>query len=80
MIFNFLIFAVFFAIVPTWLRTSASNTLRRSRASCCPSGMNSNVNALSEKIQTLSAEQISEVEGFVEFIRFRRGSQLDSRK
>jgi len=33
--------------------------------------MNSNLNTLSEKIQTLSAEQISEVEDFVEFLRFR---------
>ncbi len=33
--------------------------------------MNSNVNTLSEKIQTLSAEQIPEVEDFVEFLRFR---------
>lgn len=34
--------------------------------------MNSNLNTLSEKIQTLSAEQITEVEDFVEFLRFRR--------
>jgi hypothetical protein len=33
--------------------------------------MNSNVNTLSEKIQTLSAEQIAEVEDFVEFLRLR---------
>jgi len=33
--------------------------------------MNSNLNTLSEKIQTLSAEQISEVEDFIEFLRFR---------
>jgi hypothetical protein len=33
--------------------------------------MNSNLNTLSEKIQTLSAEQITEVEDFVEFLRFR---------
>jgi uncharacterized protein YajQ (UPF0234 family) len=33
--------------------------------------MNSNLNILSEKIQTLSAEQITEVEDFVEFLRFR---------
>ena len=30
--------------------------------------MNSNLNNLSEKIQTLSAEQITEVEDFVEFL------------
>jgi hypothetical protein len=33
--------------------------------------MNSNLNTLSEKIQTLSAEQITEVEDFVEFLRYR---------
>ncbi|MEI9980341.1 MAG: DUF2281 domain-containing protein [Edaphobacter sp.] len=33
--------------------------------------MTLNVNTLSEKIQTLSAEQISEVEDFVEFLRVR---------
>ena len=33
--------------------------------------MNSNPNSLSEKIQTLSAEQITEVEDFVEFLRHR---------
>lgn len=33
--------------------------------------MSLNVNTLSEKIQTLSAEQISEVEDFVEFLRVR---------
>jgi hypothetical protein len=33
--------------------------------------MNSNRNTLSEKIQTLSAEQITEVEDFVEFLRHR---------
>jgi hypothetical protein len=33
--------------------------------------MNSNANTLSEKIQTLSTEQITEVEDFVEFLRFR---------
>jgi hypothetical protein len=33
--------------------------------------MNSNLNTLSEKIQTLSAEQITEVEDFVESLRFR---------
>jgi hypothetical protein len=33
--------------------------------------MNSKLNTLSEKIQTLSAEQITEVEDFVEFLRFR---------
>ena len=33
--------------------------------------MHSNVKTLSEKIQTLSAEQITEVEDFVEFLRFR---------
>jgi hypothetical protein len=38
--------------------------------------MNSNFNALSEKIQTLSAEQITEVEDFVEFLRFR-GQERD---
>ncbi len=31
--------------------------------------MNSNLNILSEKIQTLSTEQIAEVENFVEFLR-----------
>jgi len=34
--------------------------------------MNSNLKILSEKIQTLSAEQITEVEDFVEFLRYRR--------
>jgi hypothetical protein len=38
--------------------------------------MNSNLNALSKKIQTLSAEQITEVEDFVEFLRFR-GQERD---
>ena len=33
--------------------------------------MSLNVNTLSEKIQTLSAEQISEIEDFVEFLRVR---------
>jgi hypothetical protein len=33
--------------------------------------MNSNLNILNEKIQTLSAEQITEVEDFVEFLRLR---------
>lgn len=33
--------------------------------------MNPNANILSEKIQTLSAEQLAEVEDFVEFIRLR---------
>jgi hypothetical protein len=33
--------------------------------------MSLNLNILSEKIQTLSAEQISEVEDFVEFLRVR---------
>ncbi len=33
--------------------------------------MNSDLNTLSAKIQTLSAEQRSEVEDFVEFLRFR---------
>ena len=33
--------------------------------------MNSNANSLSDKIQTLSAEQITEVENFVEFLRHR---------
>jgi hypothetical protein len=33
--------------------------------------MKSNANTLTEKIQTLSAEQIAEVEDFVEFVRFR---------
>ncbi len=33
--------------------------------------MSLNLNTLSEKIQTLSAEQISEVEDFVEFLRVR---------
>ncbi len=38
--------------------------------------MNSNVNTLSEKIQTLSAEQIAELEDFVEFLRLR-GEELE---
>jgi hypothetical protein len=33
--------------------------------------MNANVSTLTEKIQTLSPEQIVEVEDFVEFIRLR---------
>jgi hypothetical protein len=33
--------------------------------------MTSNANTLTETIQTLSAEQIAEVEDFVEFIRLR---------
>jgi len=33
--------------------------------------MNANVNALTEKIQSLSAEQIVEVKDFVEFVRLR---------
>ena len=33
--------------------------------------MNSNTNTLTEKIQSLSAEQIVEVDDFVEFIRLR---------
>ncbi len=33
--------------------------------------MNSNANTLTEKIQSLSAEQIVEVEDFVEFLRLR---------
>jgi hypothetical protein len=33
--------------------------------------MNSKPSTLSEKIQTLSAEQITAVEDFVEFLRFR---------
>ena len=33
--------------------------------------MNMNLDILSEKIHTLSAEQIAEVEDFVEFLRFR---------
>ena len=33
--------------------------------------MRLNLNVLCEKIQTLSAEQISEVEDFVEFLRVR---------
>jgi hypothetical protein len=33
--------------------------------------MNANLNSLSEKIQTLSAEQVTEVEDFVEFLRHR---------
>ena len=33
--------------------------------------MNPNANMLSEKIQTLGAEQIAEVEDFVEFVRLR---------
>jgi hypothetical protein len=37
--------------------------------------MNSNRNTLSEKIQTLSAEQITEVEDFVEFLRHRGQDQ-----
>jgi hypothetical protein len=38
--------------------------------------MNSNVNTLSEKIQTLSADQIAELDEFVEFLRFR-GRELE---
>ena len=34
-------------------------------------GMSTNVNALSQKIQTLSEEQINEVEDFVEFLQLR---------
>jgi len=33
--------------------------------------MNSNASTLTEKIQSLSAEQIVEVEDFVEFVRLR---------
>jgi hypothetical protein len=33
--------------------------------------MNSNLNSLSDKIRTLSAEQITEAEDFVEFLRHR---------
>jgi hypothetical protein len=33
--------------------------------------VNPNLNSLSDKIQTLSAEQITEVEGFVESLRQR---------
>jgi hypothetical protein len=33
--------------------------------------MMGNINNLAEKIQTLSAEQITEVEDFVEFLRLR---------
>jgi hypothetical protein len=33
--------------------------------------MNSNASTLTEKIQSLSAEQIIEVEDFVEFVRLR---------
>jgi hypothetical protein len=33
--------------------------------------MNSNANTLTEKIQTLSAEQIAEIEDFVEFVPLR---------
>jgi hypothetical protein len=33
--------------------------------------MHSNPKTLSEKIQTLSVEQVSEVEDFVEFLRYR---------
>ena len=33
--------------------------------------MNSNANTLTEKIKSLSAEQIVEVEEFVEFVRLR---------
>jgi hypothetical protein len=33
--------------------------------------MNSNLSSLSDKIQKLSAEQITEVEDFVEFLRHR---------
>lgn len=38
--------------------------------------MSANTTALNEKIQTLNAEQISEVEDFVEFLRFR-GQERD---
>jgi hypothetical protein len=37
--------------------------------------MNSNRSTLSEKIRTLSAEQITEVEDFVEFLRIRGQDQ-----
>lgn len=33
--------------------------------------MNGNVSSLAEKIQTLSSDQIAEVEDFVEFLRLR---------
>jgi hypothetical protein len=33
--------------------------------------MNSNASTLTEKIKTLSADQIAEVEDFVEFVRLR---------
>jgi len=43
----------------------------KSKMRACGADMNKNVNTLSERIQTLSAEQITEVEDFVEFLRFR---------
>ena len=41
--------------------------------------MNFNPNTLSEKIQTLSPEQIHEVENFVEFLRLRGQEQALTR-
>jgi hypothetical protein len=41
--------------------------------------MNPNANMLSEKIQTLSAEQLSEVEDFVEFVRLRGRERRQTR-
>ena len=38
--------------------------------------MSLNLNTLSEKIQTLSADQISEVEDFVEFLRLYLVAEL----
>lgn len=38
--------------------------------------MNLNLKVLSEKIQTLSAEQIREVENFVDFLRLRGEGEL----
>jgi hypothetical protein len=41
--------------------------------------MSLNLSTLSEKIQTLSAEQISEVEDFVEFLRVRSQERVLTR-
>jgi len=41
--------------------------------------MNANASTLTEKIQSLSAEQIVEVEDFVEFVRLRGQQRLLTR-
>jgi hypothetical protein len=43
------------------------------------SAINGNLKNLAEKIQTLSSEQIAEVEDFVEFLRFRGQERALSR-